>query len=538
VDFNTADTGTDFPLGNAAIIGQANSFTTGANAELITRVRVRLKKTLLPTGNLTANIYATTAGIIPTGSALATSDALDVTLLTTAYKEYELIFTGANIVSFAAATQYAVTFELAVNDASNYVSVDGAASGTKAGENQADKTGVTWTAAAGEDIWFEVYSSPALYGLPGEIFRGITHEVAGSTGSGTWAGAELVTWSGGTGQQLAVNDNTGSATTRMWIQLLTGAAPTNTQVITGADSGATMTASGTAGSRSLSQPFVGASTGSAIIGSYGLGIETADLTNADKVTDLDQTLRTPPNNVTFSVGGLESGTEDYVLVAPLGYTFAYDGGASTFVLGETLTFTTPSGTAYLSELVDNGTTGRMIVRMISGAIPTNNTSIAGASGTALVNGTVSAYEDVRQLKLATTLSGGSETAVVCTAAIPTDTPATGFIRVKLDTGIFRKVAYTSYTSATFTIGSSDWTGSNTATGGAVEAGNSIFISYIDKLAASSTESFTGVYLTDRSLFIRVRDGNVSSVGPIKTFETTGLLGSAGGSATAIRTSDA
>jgi len=37
------------------------------------------------------------------------------------------------------------------------------------------------------------------------------------------------------------------------------------------------------------------------------------------------------------------------------------------------------------------------------------------------------------------------------------------------------------------------------------------------------------------LFIRVRDGAGT---PIKTFETTGTLGSAGGSTTAIRTSDA
>ena len=42
-------------------------------------------------------------------------------------------------------------------------------------------------------------------------------------------------------------------------------------------------------------------------------------------------------------------------------------------------------------------------------------------------------------------------------------------------------------------------------------------------------------LANRSLFIRVRDGAAS---PIKTFETTGTLGSAGGSSTAIRTSDA
>jgi hypothetical protein len=95
------------------------------------------------------------------------------------------------------------------------------------------------------------------------------------------------------------------------------------------------------------------------------------------------------------------------------------------------------------------------------------------------------------------------------------------------------VAYTSYTGSTFTIGSTSFV-SDPATGGSGETGNSVFIAYIDKLATAETASFTGVYLADRSLFVRVRDGGGS---PIKTFETTGTLGSAGGSATAIRTSD-
>jgi len=44
-----------------------------------------------------------------------------------------------------------------------------------------------------------------------------------------------------------------------------------------------------------------------------------------------------------------------------------------------------------------------------------------------------------------------------------------------------------------------------------------------------------VYLQQRDLFVRVRDGGGS---PIKTFETSASLGSGGGSATAIRTADA
>jgi len=542
IESSCADTGSDFQVANATVIGQAQSFANGANAQFVTRVRFRMKKTGSPTGNITAKVYAHSGTLgtssIPTGGALATSDTLDAATLTTAYIEYELRFSTPY--KMAATTNFTVSVERAVIDGSNYVQIQGlAASGTHAG-NRSQLVGATWTPTAADDLFFKIYTSSDMYGIPGEVFRGITHEIAISAGSaGVWATPEFeqVTWSGGTGQLLAVDNKTAASTTKMWIQLLTGVAPTNAQVITGVTSARTGTASGTATERSLSQPFVGASTGSALIGSYGLGVETADLTASDKLTDLGGTLRTPPNNVTFTVGGLVN-AEDRVLVAPLGYNFAYDTEASgPFQKGETLTFTSPAGTAYLSELQDDGTTGRLKIRMLTGTVPTDNSTITGgtSSCTAAVNGIVVASEDPRQLKLATTLVSGTEAAVICTAAIPTDTPLTGTIRIQLNTNIYRRVAYLSYTASTFTIASTDFSGANTATGGAAEAGNSIFISYVDRLATGETAAFTGVYFADRGLFVRVRDGAAT---PIKTFETTGTLGSAGGSSTAIRTSDA
>jgi hypothetical protein len=137
--------------------------------------------------------------------------------------------------------------------------------------------------------------------------------------------------------------------------------------------------------------------------------------------------------------------------------------------------------------------------------------------------------DYNQLSLQTTLSGAAETAVVCTGSIPVDTPSTGTIRIELDSGKYRRVAYTSYSSATFTIAATNFSADNAT------AGNNVFVSYIDEAASATSSSFTTIYDADRTLFIRVRDGGVT---PIKTFETTGTLGSAGGSTTAIRTSDA
>ncbi len=299
-------------------------------------------------------------------------------------------------------------------------------------------------------------TAETLYGLSGSLFRGITHEIVVDTPTGTFSAFEPISWSGGTGQMLAIDST--AAATKMWMQLLTGTAPINNDVITGGTSAATATMNVTITARTVPGSIMGVSTGSAIIGAYGLGIDPTDLSASDQLFDLDNALVVPPNNVTFTVSGLVSG-EDRVLVGP-------------------------------------------------------------ESGGVI---------DVAQLALNTTLAGAAETAVVLTGSIPTDTPTTGTIRIQLDSGIYRRVAYTSYTGSTFTIGATNFTSDNAT------SANNVWISYIDVLAGSTSESFTGVYLADRALFVRVRDGGGT---PIKTFETTGTLGAAGGAATAIRASDA
>jgi len=306
-------------------------------------------------------------------------------------------------------------------------------------------------------------SGSTLYGLNGELFRGITHEIALSgADSGTFSAFEPVSWSGGTGQMLAIDNTTAASATKMWIQLLTGIPPTNGQLITGATSTATATASGTATERPISKPFCGVSTGSALIGAYGFSLEFADLSTNDRITALDGVTYTPPNNVTFSVAGLEVG-EDRVLVGP----------------------ETAGGLNY-AQFTLNGA-----------------------------------------------LTGAAVTAVVITGSIPTDTPSSGTIRIERADGLYSRHAYDSWTGSTFTLSAATDFSANNAANGA-----DAFISYIDKLATSATESFTVVYGgSPRSLFIRVRDGGTVGDSPIKTFETTGSLGAAGGSTTAIRTPD-
>jgi len=307
-------------------------------------------------------------------------------------------------------------------------------------------------------------TSSTLYGMDGELFRGITHQWDyDNESNGPFSENEVLSWgsgsTAGTGALLALYD--AGTTGTMWIQILTGVPPTDNTTITGGTSGATCQVDGSVTSRSISPVFIGQSTGSAIIGAFGIGIDPSDLTANDKLFDLTNTLQTPPNNVQFVVYGLVV-SEDRVLV-----TNAQSGGI-----------------------------------------------------------------DYDQMALATALTGSSETQIdVGSGNIPADTPKSGTLRVKLNSGIYRYQTYTNHDgSRYFTIPSTDYSGSNQA-----NVGNYVFISYIDKVASATSESVTIQYNGDRTMFVRVRDGGST---PIKTFETTATLGSGGGSATAIRTSDA
>jgi hypothetical protein len=272
-----------------------------------------------------------------------------------------------------------------------------------------------------------------LYGIPGDVFRGITHEIDIDNPTGTFQEPEPLSWTGGTGQLLAIDSTI--AGTKVWIQLLTGAAPTDGLTMTGGISAATADVNVTVTSRN---PTIGGngplrSTGSAIIGAFGFGIEPADLSASDQVTSLANVVVTPPNNVTFSVDGLISG-EDRVLV------------------------TSESG----------------------GGINVGQDTVNGA------------------------LSVGA-TDIVVNTAIPSDTPATGSVRVFNGTTL-EQIFYSSYAGSTYTV---DAVQHPTGIPNAIADGANLFISYIDKVATNTSESFTSVFLSPRPLFIRVRDGGGS-----------------------------
>lgn len=158
-------------------------------------------------------------------------------------------------------------------------------------------------------------TAKTLYGLDGELFLGITHTFPYGTVTGNaFVQNDVMTWGSGptAGTGLLLGDDTTG--TDMYIQLLTGVAPTNGIVVSNELSDGTVTLTSNPSTKTIPKIFGGSYTGT-WIGAYGIGINPDDLTSSDTIQDLDGVTQTPPNNVVFTVSGIVSG-EDRVLVGP------------------------------------------------------------------------------------------------------------------------------------------------------------------------------------------------------------------------------
>jgi hypothetical protein len=229
-------------------------------------------------------------------------------------------------------------------------------------------------------------SASTIYGLNGELFRGVTHQVAYSALTGVFDDSNPVTFSSGGTAQILADDGSGV----MWVQMLTGAPPVATNTISQTVPDVASATISTMTERTLSFPSCGQSTGSALLGGYGLGIETDDLTSNDKITALDGTQRNPPNNQVFYVNGVVS-TEDYILLG------LKNGGGTDIDSGQFLL----------------------------------STAITGASTSVVA-------------KVGTETPGTSTKSAM-------DTPTTGTIRVEGDDGIYYRIPYTGFTVQASTI---------------------------------------------------------------------------------------
>ena len=145
-------------FGNGTVDGVAQSFT--GSGGVLSRARFQLRKTLAPTGTMTAKVYAHSGvfgtSSIPTGSALATSNSFDVSTLTTSLTlvdfEFEDEFTLVNT------TNYVITLEYSGGDGSNNVQIGTDTSAPTHGGNFATLATPTWTAVSGTDAVFFVFT--------------------------------------------------------------------------------------------------------------------------------------------------------------------------------------------------------------------------------------------------------------------------------------------------------------------------------------------------------------------------------------------
>jgi len=397
-----------------------------------------------------------------------------------------------------------------------------------------------------------------IYSVGGNLLRGITHQITlGGTGSpsGNFVAAsstqndqpETVTWATGEGILLAVNNTAASSATAMWIQLTKGVAPVADGVaITGGSSGAVVYANGTTDERTISTPFCGSSTGSALIGAYGFAIAYADTTNADLFRALDNLTYQPPNNVSFTVGGLVH-NEDRVLVGP-------GDGSGGLLTTQMQVNTADDITSSAGVATSAGeASGTCIFASQTETIGTGQNSEKDTPASSSAGGSVRVLDStgVYQLIFYTGFTAGSGTLTFTGCTTTTDFTAAAtqdaFIAYIDELATGTVINYDALTEGVEyeikTVGDVNWTsiGAASATIGVrfIKSATAATGTTGDAYQVATSATFNCVYNADRSLFIRVRDGGTEgdSTG-IKTFETSGTLGSAGGSTTCIRTSDA
>ncbi len=114
IDSNVQSPGGTYLALTQADLTVGMSFTSGNIAQALASVNVYLKKSDTPTGSVRAvlkahsGVYGTSS--VPTGSALATSDAIPVSSLTTSFVLSELLFSGGQQYHLDANTHYCIEF--------------------------------------------------------------------------------------------------------------------------------------------------------------------------------------------------------------------------------------------------------------------------------------------------------------------------------------------------------------------------------------------------------------------------------------------
>lgn len=644
-------TGADFTIndnaGAGTIVSQAQSFIPLAGTEKLTEVRFVIKRTGSPGGNLYCELFDSDDASpgVPTGSALARSEEVLGSSITTSYETVIFRFNRRNPATGAdqrtgldlANAEYYIAIKSTVDgDATNLFQVQGASTDQDATQDRAEESPAsTWTGSATSDLNMTVKSSPPLHGIAGEQFQGINIEVGfdGETGTvaendicfwgtkvfydtlvsgpfrpgerikiGTGATADFATvlfddavsqlvfaldapgagvladdevitslrgsatettaainvaggaiedqnLSGGEALVLAKDDN--GTTGELYLQVMFGVNPVENNRIRSNTTPLSnyVDATTVLNTKTLIPEFVGASTGTNIIGAYGIGYVPTEVGASDRFISLDDASRIPPNNVQFTVSGIISG--DRVLVGPRTGS-ALDRGqwlvstaltalAETSLVVKTGTDTVPFVAAE-ENWPDTGTgadVSRLRIQRDDGiyqSIPydSHNSTDTFTLGTPVTaaqqidvdatagtftrvgggNFLTEGYMQGARFTGAAFANGGNNTAFTAdsvTATVITVVDNSGMVT---ETGSGDETLTGNgwdFSDATEGVGPSGWDSSQAA------VNQNVFMAFIDVATTGTSESFTGVHTggSDRNMFVRVRDGGAT---PIKTFE--------------------
>ena len=374
-------------------------------------------------------------------------------------------------------------------------------------------------------------SAETMAGLNGQLYRGITHRVDLNTGganSGTFSATEPVSWTGGTGQMLAIDSTTASAANSLWIQLLTGSAPGNGVLITAPGSGATATtaaASATTAQTVNANCYMGNYVGS-WLGAYGVAFEPISNNGpADSFTALDGTARNPAANVDLVATGLVSG--DIIFAAKTKTDTDTVSGAHS--IGDTtLTLTTGIDTSY-------DTVGRIVIdgeEHVYTAYTGTSVTIGGSGlKSALTGGETTSVTQFWNDEFTTTATSSSFNAtgdsnVEFSTSIGKGFPTTGKVRLWDGVDRYDEYSYTGISGARLTgitpVLSQDY--------GSVAA----FIPYVSETATGSSITKGVVHTTDVDGRWRLYNASANIV----PFEVGFTITSGGSTTQLIRNSDA
>lgn len=121
-------------------------------------------------------------------------------------------------------------------------------------------------------------------------------------------------------------------------------------------------------------------------------------------------------------------------------------------------------------------------------------------------------------------NGSGDTQIRVTTTISTDTPASGTVRVRnASSGLYESFTYTSFTGQVFTI--------TPALGANLTAAENAYVPLIEQQTSGSSVSVNIIYSSNIPLLARVRKKG------ILPFEVEGTFGSTGATVTAIRSTD-